>query len=227
MSASARPKWRCAPPSRRAGRQAGRGGRADDAARAPALQDLFERFKGLPFMWRPGLAPGRLAGVSPQVKEGPDGRHGRHRRRHPRAARQGDQVQAISASSSSTRSSTSASSHKERLKELKRDVHVLTLTATPIPRTLAAGADRRARAFAHHDAAGRPACGAHLHLALRSLVVREALLRERYRGGQSFYVCPRIADLDEAARLPARTRCRRLKFAVAHGQMAPASSKTS
>ena len=35
--------------------------------------------------------------------------------------------------------------HKERLKQLKADVHVLTLTATPIPRTLAAGADRRAR----------------------------------------------------------------------------------
>ena len=32
-----------------------------------------------------------------------------------------------------------------------------------------------------------------------TLIVREALLRERYRGGQSFYVCPRIEDLEECA----------------------------
>jgi transcription-repair coupling factor (superfamily II helicase) len=34
------------------------------------------------------------------------------------------------------------------------------------------------------------------------VVVREAILRERYRGGQTFYVCPRIEDLDEAAGAP-------------------------
>ncbi len=58
--------------------------------------------------------------------------------------------------------------HKERLKELKSDVHVLTLSATPIPRTLQLALDRRARAVAHRHAAGRPHGGAHLHLALRS-----------------------------------------------------------
>ena len=57
--------------------------------------------------------------------------------------------------------------HKERLKQLKADVHVLTLTATPIPRTLAAGADRRARDEPDRHAAGRSAGGAHLHHAVR------------------------------------------------------------
>ena len=45
-------------------------------------------------------------------------------------------------------------SHKEKLKQLKADVHVLTLTATPIPRTLATGADRGARDEPDRDAAG-------------------------------------------------------------------------
>ena len=45
---------------------------------------------------------------------------------------------------------------------------MLTLTATPIPRTLATGADRRARPLDHRLAAGRPAGGAHLRLAVRS-----------------------------------------------------------
>ena len=58
--------------------------------------------------------------------------------------------------------------HKEKLKTLRAEVHVLTLTATPIPRTLAACADRRARSLAHRLAAGRPPGGAHLRLAVRS-----------------------------------------------------------
>ncbi|MBV8664168.1 MAG: transcription-repair coupling factor, partial [Hyphomicrobiales bacterium] len=50
-------------------------------------------------------------------------------------------------------------------------------------------------------------------------VVREALLRERYRGGQSFYVCPRISDLGEQRAFLAET-VPEVKVAVAHGQMA-------
>ena len=49
--------------------------------------------------------------------------------------------------------------------------------------------------------------------------MREALLRERYRGGQAFYVCPRIDDLDEAAAF-LRENVPEAKFVVAHGQMA-------
>ena len=88
--------------------------------------------------------------------------------------------------------------HKERLKNLKADVHVLTLTATPIPRTLQlALSGVRDLSLITTPPIDR--------LAVRTfvtpfdpLVVREALLREHYRGGQSFFVAPRIADLREA-----------------------------
>ncbi len=109
--------------------------------------------------------------------------------------------------------------HKERLKELRAEVHVLTLSATPIPRTLQlAMTGVRELSIIATPPVDR--------LAVRSfvspfdtLIVREALLRERYRGGQSFYVCPRIEDLDEAAAF-LRQNVPEAKFVVAHGQMA-------
>ena len=109
--------------------------------------------------------------------------------------------------------------HKERLKELRAEVHVLTLSATPIPRTLQlAMSGVRELSIIATPPIDR--------LAVRSfvspfdaLIVREALLRERYRGGQSFYVCPRIEDLDEAAAF-LRQNVPEAKFVVAHGQMA-------
>src|SRR6202041_4104999 len=84
---------------------------------------------------------------------------------------------------------------KERLKQLKADVHVLTLTATPIPRTLQlALSGVREMSIIATPPIDR--------LAVRTfvspfdpVVVREALLRERYRGGQVFCVVPRIEDL--------------------------------
>jgi transcription-repair coupling factor (superfamily II helicase) len=109
--------------------------------------------------------------------------------------------------------------HKERLKDLRAEVHVLTLSATPIPRTLQLAMtgvrDLSIIATAPVD-----------RLAVRSfvspfdaLIIREALLRERYRGGQSFYVCPRIEDLDECAAF-LRQNAPECKFVVAHGQLA-------
>jgi len=111
-------------------------------------------------------------------------------------------------------------SHKERLKQLRAEVHVLTLSATPIPRTLqlaltgvrelsiiaSAPVDRLAvRTFvAPHD----------------PLMIREALLRERYRGGQAFYVVPRIEDL-AAVKDFLDKNVPEMKVAVAHGQMPP------
>ncbi len=84
--------------------------------------------------------------------------------------------------------------HKERLKTLKSDVHVLTLTATPIPRTLQlALTGVRDMSLIATPPVDR--------LAVRTfvtpfdpVVVREAIIRERFRGGQTFYVCPRITD---------------------------------
>ena len=108
--------------------------------------------------------------------------------------------------------------HKEKLKALKADVHVLTLTATPIPRTLQlALSGVRDLSLITTPPIDR--------LAVRTfvtpfdpLVIREALLREHYRGGQSFYVAPRIADLGEAAHF-IKENVPEVKAAVAHGQM--------
>ena len=108
--------------------------------------------------------------------------------------------------------------HKERLKEMRAAVHVLTLSATPIPRTLQlALTGVRELSMIATPPVDR--------LAVRSfvtpfdpLIIREALLRERYRGGQSFYVCPRIEDIQEARDFLAR-EVPEAKVAVAHGQM--------
>jgi transcription-repair coupling factor (superfamily II helicase) len=110
--------------------------------------------------------------------------------------------------------------HKERLKNLKADVHVLTLTATPIPRTLQlALSGVRDLSLITTPPIDR--------LAVRTfvtpfdpLVVREALLREHYRGGQSFFVAPRIADLKDAMEF-LKVTVPEIKPAMAHGQMAP------
>jgi transcription-repair coupling factor (superfamily II helicase) len=109
--------------------------------------------------------------------------------------------------------------HKEKLKQLRAEVHVLTLTATPIPRTLQlAMTGVRELSIIASPPVDR--------LAVRTfvtpfdpLIVREALLRERYRGGQSFYVCPRIEDLGEVKEFLDRN-VPEVKVAVAHGQMA-------
>jgi transcription-repair coupling factor (superfamily II helicase) len=110
--------------------------------------------------------------------------------------------------------------HKERLKDLKSDVHVLTLSATPIPRTLQlALTGVRELSLIATPPVDRMAVRTFIS-PFDPLVIRETLLRERYRGGQSFYVVPRISDLGEIrdflhASVP------ELKVATAHGQMAP------
>ncbi len=110
--------------------------------------------------------------------------------------------------------------HKEKLKELRGDVHVLTLSATPIPRTLQlALTGVRELSLITTAPVDRLAVRTFV-TPFDGLIVREALLREHYRGGQSFYVCPRVADLDEQAQF-LREHVPELKFAIAHGQMAP------
>ncbi len=52
-----------------------------------------------------------------------------------------------------------------------------------------------------------------------AVTVREALLREHYRGGQSFYVVPRISDLEEIETF-LRDQVPEVSFMIAHGQMA-------
>ena len=108
--------------------------------------------------------------------------------------------------------------HKERLKDLRTEVHILTLSATPIPRTLQlAMTGVRDLSIIATPPVDRLAVRTSI-FPFDELMVREALLRERYRGGQSFYVCPRIDDLGEAAAFLARS-VPEVKVVVAHGQM--------
>lgn len=107
---------------------------------------------------------------------------------------------------------------KERLKQLASDVHVLTLTATPIPRTLQlALTGVRELSLIATPPVDR--------LAVRTFVipydgvtVREAIMREHFRGGQTFYVCPRVSDIE---RIHERLRelVPEVSIGVAHGQM--------
>ena len=110
--------------------------------------------------------------------------------------------------------------HKERLKALKADVHVLTLTATPIPRTLQlALTGVREMSLISTPPVDRLAVRTFI-MPFDSLVIREALQRERFRGGQVFCVVPRIEDLGRMAE-----RLREIvpdaKMAMAHGRLAP------
>jgi transcription-repair coupling factor (superfamily II helicase) len=108
--------------------------------------------------------------------------------------------------------------HKERLKELKSDVHVLTLSATPIPRTLQlALTGVRELSLITTAPVDRMAVRTFIS-PFDALVIRETLMREHYRGGQSFYVCPRLADLSEIHDF-LKSDVPELKVAVAHGQM--------
>ena len=108
--------------------------------------------------------------------------------------------------------------HKERLKELKSDVHVLTLSATPIPRTLQlAMTGVRELSLITTPPVDRMAVRTFIS-PFDSLVIRETLMREHYRGGQSFYVCPRLTDLAEIHAF-LQSDVPELKVAVAHGQM--------
>jgi transcription-repair coupling factor (superfamily II helicase) len=109
--------------------------------------------------------------------------------------------------------------HKERLKQMRSDVHVLTLSATPIPRTLQLSLS----GVRELSIIGTPPVD---RLAIRTYVsefdavtVREALLREHYRGGQSFYVVPRVSDLPEIEDF-LREHVPEVSFVVGHGQLA-------
>ncbi|MEX2311932.1 MAG: transcription-repair coupling factor, partial [Rhodospirillales bacterium] len=108
--------------------------------------------------------------------------------------------------------------HKERLKSIRTDVHVLTLTATPIPRTLQmALTGIREMSLIATPPVDRLAVRTFV-LPFDPVIIREAILREQYRGGQTFYVCPRVNDLEKVAdRL--QKLVPEIKMAMVHGQM--------
>ncbi|MCE9507894.1 MAG: transcription-repair coupling factor [Alphaproteobacteria bacterium] len=107
---------------------------------------------------------------------------------------------------------------KERLKQIKENVHVLTLTATPIPRTLQmALAGVRELSLITTAPIDRLAVKTFV-LPYDPVVIRDGLMREHYRGGQSFYVCPRISDMKELEE-DLHKLVPELKIVAAHGQM--------
>jgi transcription-repair coupling factor (superfamily II helicase) len=108
--------------------------------------------------------------------------------------------------------------HKERLKALKADIHVLTLTATPIPRTLQmAMSGLRELSVIQTPPVDRLAVRTYV-TPWDGVVLREALLREHFRGGQSFFVVPRVADLPDMEEW-LRSQVPEVKFVTAHGQL--------
>ena len=110
--------------------------------------------------------------------------------------------------------------HKERLKQMRTDVHILTLTATPIPRTLQmAMSGLRELSTSQTPPVDRLAVRTYV-MEWDEMVMREALLREHHRGGQSFIVVPRIADMAEVEDW-LRTHVPEVTFVAAHGQMSP------
>ena len=111
-------------------------------------------------------------------------------------------------------------SHKERLKQLRADVHMLTLTATPIPRTLQmAMSGLRELSTIQTPPVDRLAVRTYV-MEWDEVVMREALLREHHRGGQSFIVVPRIADMAEIEEW-LHNAVPEVKAISAHGQMSP------
>jgi transcription-repair coupling factor (superfamily II helicase) len=110
--------------------------------------------------------------------------------------------------------------HKERLKQLRSDLHVLTLTATPIPRTL----QMALSGIRDLSLIATPPVD---RLAVRTYIspfdiisIRKAILRERYRGGQCFFVVPRISDIKKIDEFM-QVQVPEVTYVIAHGQMSP------
>jgi len=115
--------------------------------------------------------------------------------------------------------------HKERLKQMRRLVDVLTLTATPIPRTLYMSLTG-ARDMSLLQTPPRE------RMAIDTIVardndelVREAILREMNREGQVFYLYNRVMTIERAARRLARV-VPEARVAIAHGQMSSGHLRT-
>lgn len=111
---------------------------------------------------------------------------------------------------------------KEKLKELKSEIHVLSLSATPIPRSL----QMSVLGIKDLSLIATPPID---RLPVRTtiipndvVIIRDALLRENMRGGRSFYVVPRISDIEDIEK-QLKSSVPELKYAVAHGRMSPSS----
>lgn len=110
---------------------------------------------------------------------------------------------------------------KEKMKELKANVHILTLTATPIPRTLQlALTGVRQMSLIATPPMDRLAVRTVL-MPYDRVTIRDAILREYHRGGQVYYVIPRLNELDDVEK-ELRLLVPEVTIGVAHGQLSAA-----
>ncbi len=108
--------------------------------------------------------------------------------------------------------------HKEKLKSIKSDVHVLTLTATPIPRTLQLSLTGvKQLSIIATPPVDRLAARTFV-MPFDKVMLKEAIYREKYRHGQTFFVCPRVSDIFGVEK-ELREMVPDIKILVAHGQM--------
>lgn len=108
--------------------------------------------------------------------------------------------------------------HKEKLKQLKSDVHVLTLTATPIPRTLQLSLTGvKQLSIIATPPVDRLAARTFV-MPFDKVMIKEAIYREKFRHGQTFFVCPRVSDIYGVEK-ELRALVPDIKILVAHGQM--------
>ncbi|MFZ4832818.1 transcription-repair coupling factor [Rouxiella sp. Mn2063] len=108
--------------------------------------------------------------------------------------------------------------HKERIKAMRTDVDILTLTATPIPRTLnMAMSGMRDLSIIATPPARRLAVKTFVR-EYDDLVIREAILREVLRGGQVYYLYNDVANIEKAAQRLAEL-VPEARIAIGHGQM--------
>ncbi|WP_323638657.1 transcription-repair coupling factor [Pectobacterium polonicum] len=108
--------------------------------------------------------------------------------------------------------------HKERIKAMRADVDILTLTATPIPRTLnMAMSGMRDLSIIATPPARRLAVKTFVR-EYDSLVVREAILRETLRGGQVYYLYNDVENIEKTAQRLAEL-VPEARIAIGHGQM--------
>ncbi len=110
---------------------------------------------------------------------------------------------------------------KERLKNIKTGTHVLSLSATPIPRTLQMSmVGIKELSLIATPPIDRLPVRTNV-IPFDGIVIRDALMRESFRGGLSFYVVPRIKDIEWVEK-QLKKYVPELKYKVAHGQMQPA-----
>lgn len=110
---------------------------------------------------------------------------------------------------------------KEKLKKIKKNVHILSMSATPLPRTLQMSLTGiKDLSLIATPPVNRLVTKTNI-VNFDPRLIREALSKEHLRGGQSFFICPRISDLFEVE-IKLKKIIPDLKIAVAHGKLQPA-----